>query len=77
MKISYFTFFNILTFMLVLLGIGAQDSLAFAQRPRNIPDPDKSEPMTLDTLPEIIIYIGLPVLFILLFIWLRRRRRKN
>lgn len=60
--------------LLAILFISAS---ALAQRPRNVPQPEDSEPLSLDTLPQILIYIGLPVLFFLLYLWLRRKKSKN
>jgi uncharacterized BrkB/YihY/UPF0761 family membrane protein len=65
-------FLSILIFLALLIN-----THAYAQRPQDTPDPGKSEPISLDSLPQILIYIGLPVFFVLLYIWLRRRKRKS
>lgn len=77
MKKSFLKLAGRLYYMIIFLVLWVQGGIAYGQRPRNIPDPDKSEPISLDTLPQILIYIGLPVFFVILFIWLRRRRSKN
>lgn len=59
--------------MLVLLASVA----AMAQRPKNIPHPEDSQPLVLDSIPKLLIYIGLPVFFFLLYLWVRRQKTKN
>lgn len=67
-----FTSFMVFLFLFLVTGVKI-----YAQRPQDLPDPDQSEPLELDTFPEILIYIGLPVLFVILYLWLLRRRKRS
>lgn len=66
-----------LFFLLNLLACLFLSANVWAQRPKNIPRAEDSEPLSLDTLPQILIYIGLPVLFFLLYLWLRKKKSNH
>ncbi|WP_339700005.1 adenylosuccinate synthetase [uncultured Marixanthomonas sp.] len=53
-------------------------SKAEAQIPKEVPHPDNNKPLDLSSPADIIIYIVIPVVFIILFfVWRSRRKKKN
>jgi|TARA_R100000479_G_scaffold33554_2_gene13839 H+/gluconate symporter-like permease len=48
-----------------------------AQIPKEVPHPDNNKPLDLSDPADIIIYIIIPVVFIILFFVWRRKRKKN
>ena len=48
-----------------------------AQIPEGVPHPDDNKPLDLSDPADIIIYIVIPVVFIILFFVWRNRRKKN
>jgi len=52
-------------------------SKAHAQIPKEVPHPDNNKPLDLSDPADIIIYIVIPVVFIILFFVWRSRRKKN
>jgi hypothetical protein len=49
-----------------------------AQIPEGVPHPDDNEPIRLDSLADIIIYIVLPVGLVILYVlWKRRVRQRK
>jgi hypothetical protein len=59
-----------------LLIFGAQSKL-WAQIPREVPHPNNNTPIDLSKPEDIILYIVLPLVFIILFFVGRKYRRKN
>ncbi|MDQ3394668.1 MAG: hypothetical protein M3512_11235 [Bacteroidota bacterium] len=68
---------HLLTSFIIFLTAIVLHIKAYAQTPRNVPQPHDSYSFNLDTLPGIILYIGLPVVIIVLFILYRRREKKR
>lgn len=50
---------------------------ANAQIPKEVPHPDDNKPLDLSNPSEVIIYIIIPLLFIVLFFIWRNKRKKN
>lgn len=50
-------------------------SKVHAQIPQDIPH--QSEPVDFTSLPNILIYIGVPVLMVIVYIWWRRKSRNQ
>lgn len=48
-----------------------------AQIPKEVPHPDDNKPLDLSDPADLIIYIIIPVVFIILFFVWRSRRKKN
>jgi uncharacterized BrkB/YihY/UPF0761 family membrane protein len=69
--------FNAFIFTVVLLIIFVAGPSGFGQIPQDLPQPDKSEPLVLDSPAQIITFIVVPLLFIILYIWLRNRKKKR
>lgn len=61
---------------MLLLGLFFTGT-ALAQAPRGVPQPHENEPIDFTSLPELIIFIFIPVAAILLFLYLRRRKNKR
>lgn len=70
LPVRLFSFFTFVAFWFISASV-------WAQRPKNIPHPEDSEPLALDSIPKILIYIGLPVLFFLLYLWVRSKKTKD
>ncbi|MCM5663187.1 adenylosuccinate synthetase [Galbibacter mesophilus] len=51
--------------------------LAFLQAPPEVPKPGNNDPLDLQSWSEVIIYILLPVLFIILYFVWRNRKNRN
>lgn len=62
----------IYSFLMVLVTC----SNAFAQLPRDVPQPD-GEPLALDSTRGLIVFVVLPVLLLLLYFFLRMRRKRK
>jgi hypothetical protein len=66
-------FFAVVLFSHFLISVRAQVS--------DVPKPHKNEPIALDSLPEVILYIILPGILILLYIiyriWLNRKKKEK
>lgn len=62
--------------IIILFTLLAFNTNSFAQIPRDVPQPN-GDPLSLDSPASIIIYIVFPVLLILLYIFLRRRKRNK
>lgn len=63
--------------ILILILFSGLFSSIWAQRPRNIPPADDYKPFQVDPVLGIIIYVILPVIFVVLYILWRRRERKR
>jgi hypothetical protein len=47
------------------------------QIPKEVPHPDRNSPLDLNNPADIIIYIVIPLLIVLLYIFGRRRKKKD
>ncbi|PVW15649.1 adenylosuccinate synthetase [Marixanthomonas spongiae] len=51
---------------------------AEAQIPKEVPHPDNNKPLDLSDPADIIIYIVIPVVFvILIFVWRHKRKKRS
>ncbi len=52
-------------------------TLFLLQIPRNIPNPTKNEPLVLDTPFDYFLVIGMPLLILGVFFYLRKRKKNE
>jgi LPXTG-motif cell wall-anchored protein len=52
-------------------------TLFLLQIPRNIPNPTKNEPLVLDTPFDYFLVIGMPLLILAVFFYLRKRKKNE
>lgn len=78
MKESVFKSPSILFSILGFVAFFVYSFHAMSQTPQNVPKPDDAEPLALDDPTNIIFFIILPLLFVILFIWLwKKKQREN
>lgn len=64
---------GICTFLLLLLSF----SVAHAQVPQDLPRPQDNEPINFNSLAELIVFIAIPVVALLLYFFLKRRKKNR
>lgn len=70
-KYELYKFFGFLIMIILPLA-------SFAQTPRNVPQGHDSEPVQLDNVPNLIMYIIIPIIIVILYLlWRRREKRRN
>lgn len=52
-------------------------TLFLLQIPRNIPNPTKNEPLVLDTPFDYFLVIGMPLLILAVFFYLKKRKNSE
>lgn len=67
------TGFYLVSVLLLLL----MELNAYGQTPQDVPHPSDSQPLILDNWAYIITFILIPLFFIILYLWLRARKRKQ
>jgi len=46
--------------------------------PQNVPQPHENEPISVDTLPKMLLYVLMPIVVIIFyFVWRNRQKKKN
>lgn len=62
--------------MCLLVGFASLPSIIHAQIPTEVPHPDNNSPIDISNPADIILYIVLPLIFVILyFVWSKRRKR--
>ena len=51
--------------------------IALVQIPREVPHPDNNTPLDLSDPADIIIYIAVPLIFLFLYLVMRKKRSKK
>ncbi len=59
------------------LMISSGCSIAYGQIPQDTPHPNDNKPMRLDNWTNIIFFVILPILFVTLYLWLKRKRKND
>lgn len=77
MKTFSFNPSSVFFLIFAFLGMFPLGTSALAQTPRDVPHPKDSEPIAFDNLTTIITFIVLPVFFVALYLWLKRRKRRK
>lgn len=77
MKIKSFNFSRGFPFLFSFLIMWGSSLLVFSQTPRGVPHPEDNEPLQLDNLTNIIVFVILPVLLGILYFWLKRRKNRR
>lgn len=62
---------------LIYNTIGSISNFIILQIPQGVPNPADSEPLTLETPFDYILYIGMPLLILIGFIFWRRRKKQR
>ncbi|TRZ45415.1 adenylosuccinate synthetase [Robertkochia solimangrovi] len=47
------------------------------QQPGNLPSPEDNTPLDLTSWSEVILYILLPILFMIFYFWWRKKRDRD
>ena len=61
-------------FLLLFFTLAGLNSLA--QTPTGVPQPQDNEPLQLDNPTNIIVYVIIPVLLLLLYFGMKRRKKR-
>lgn len=62
--------------LLVVVLLNLSVTKIVSQTPDGIPVPDKNDPLEINTLADVIIFVVFPVLLVGFYVWWRRSKRK-
>ncbi len=62
---------------LIYNSIGLISTFIFLQIPQGVPNPADSEPLTLETPFDYILFIGMPILIFIGYLFWRRRKKQR